>query len=319
MSRHYAVNADVWERYTSNAPDAGLASVSSMPGGMPPLLDRTVSTYYDMTRMTTRRSTMSVDSMPLEPQQRARWAASITAHGLAASPHMTTAHGLGLPSLPCSQCIIPASCCTTCHRIAKACRMVRFDPALTSLLSYKLGSTATHIANSRPACTTLLPPRPSMSHHAPLKYPPTPHHPPTPAPPLPAHRSIFGLTTIDPHSGLARSWSYLMLCMDGVYTAFLVPISSAFFLDKVSIHPFAVIDLLAGCIFLINLFLGFQTGLILSHDYKKKLVGGLGAAGCVWGGWVGGWGCMAWGYASCRVGGWGGGMGWGDRVGSGGE
>jgi hypothetical protein len=54
-------------------------------------------------------------------------------------------------------------------------------------------------------------------------------------------------------------------------------------LPPAQLHPFAIIDLTAGALFCVNVVLGFQTGLILSHDFKKKQVG------WVWGaGWLAG-------------------------------
>lgn len=89
-----------------------------------------------------------------------------------------------------------------------------------------------------------------------------------------SHRSVFGWQTISPYSRLAVFWSVLMLVVDAVYTAFLVPITMAF-VGNIADPKYAwafSIDMVVGVIFLMDVFLNFTFGFVVSHNYQKKVV-----------------------------------------------
>ncbi|GMH33531.1 hypothetical protein BSKO_01365 [Bryopsis sp. KO-2023] len=89
---------------------------------------------------------------------------------------------------------------------------------------------------------------------------------------LEQHRSILGIRMISPYNVLAGIWSVFLTTVDASYTAFLVPIILAFKGGEGLGQWSRVVEIIAGFVFLLDIFMNFHIGFIVRYDYKKKVV-----------------------------------------------
>ncbi|CAL8463823.1 g3357 [Coccomyxa elongata] len=85
-------------------------------------------------------------------------------------------------------------------------------------------------------------------------------------------RSLFGLPIISPFSAFARTWSGVILGLDLVYTAFLIPILVAFEVPDVGWTWGCFINLIAGTLYFAELLINFHVGFIGKYGAQKKIV-----------------------------------------------
>jgi len=86
-----------------------------------------------------------------------------------------------------------------------------------------------------------------------------------------ANRSVCGIPVLDPRSPIVTVWSYIIMWVDLIYTAFLVPISVAFLAGDTT-SPLAWIDFVAGLVFIASLGIGFHTGFIAQNNLQQAVV-----------------------------------------------
>jgi len=83
--------------------------------------------------------------------------------------------------------------------------------------------------------------------------------------------SLCGLPVIDPYHWLVNLWTRLVFVFDMSYTAFLVPVSVGF--QTSERHSWnAIIDTVAGIIFVLALVMGFHIGFIAQHNLRRSVV-----------------------------------------------
>ncbi|CAG9460821.1 unnamed protein product [Pedinophyceae sp. YPF-701] len=86
------------------------------------------------------------------------------------------------------------------------------------------------------------------------------------------HRSMLGLPMVSPSTDFVRYWTLLILVVDSVYSAFIVPITVAFDLNPASWSWASVCDFVAGVIFIANLIIQFSIGWVVTNKLRRKLV-----------------------------------------------
>ncbi|BDA50689.1 probable potassium/sodium hyperpolarization-activated cyclic nucleotide-gated channel [Coccomyxa sp. Obi] len=85
-------------------------------------------------------------------------------------------------------------------------------------------------------------------------------------------RSIFGLPLISPLSRCAKYWSTMILALDLVYTAFLIPILVAFEVPDIGWTWGCIINLIAGTFYFVELCLNFHIGFIGKYGTQKRMI-----------------------------------------------
>ncbi|KAG2485159.1 hypothetical protein HYH03_016049 [Edaphochlamys debaryana] len=87
-------------------------------------------------------------------------------------------------------------------------------------------------------------------------------------------RSIYYLPVINPYNVFAVIWTFVILLLDLVYTAFWVPMNVAFCTSEYgNIHSGCTVsDLVGGIFYFANCLLGFQIGVVATHGYRKRTV-----------------------------------------------
>ncbi|CAL8465088.1 g4623 [Coccomyxa elongata] len=85
-------------------------------------------------------------------------------------------------------------------------------------------------------------------------------------------RSIFGLPLISPLSRCAKYWSTLILALDLVYTAFLIPVLVAFEVPDTNWTWGCIINLTAGTFYFVELCLNFHIGFIGKYGTQKRVI-----------------------------------------------
>ncbi|BDA48947.1 probable potassium voltage-gated channel subfamily H member 7 [Coccomyxa sp. Obi] len=85
-------------------------------------------------------------------------------------------------------------------------------------------------------------------------------------------RSIFGLPIISPFSPFARAWSGIILALDLVYTAFLIPLFLAFELPDFGWTWAGIVNLIAGTFYYAELLINFHVGFIGKYGAQKKVI-----------------------------------------------
>ncbi|GLC41424.1 hypothetical protein PLESTM_001194500 [Pleodorina starrii] len=87
-------------------------------------------------------------------------------------------------------------------------------------------------------------------------------------------KSIFGMRVIQPYNLFAVLWTLLILFLDLTYTAFWVPMNVAFCTSEYGKLSSACTtsDLVGGALYLMNLLLGFQIGVVATIGIRKRIV-----------------------------------------------
>lgn len=85
-------------------------------------------------------------------------------------------------------------------------------------------------------------------------------------------RSIFGLPMLRPEGNIATAWLRIAAFTDITYTAFLVPLSFAFFHDVRIFNWMSILDIIGGILYYIDLFMNFHIGIALTRSMHARLV-----------------------------------------------
>jgi len=83
--------------------------------------------------------------------------------------------------------------------------------------------------------------------------------------------SVCRLPLLRPDNLALRYWDYLSIAVDTCYTAFIVPISACFSTSLTS-GGFAILDFIAGLMFVTSLILGFHVGFVAHNNMHRLLV-----------------------------------------------
>lgn len=85
-------------------------------------------------------------------------------------------------------------------------------------------------------------------------------------------RSVFGLPMVRPESPAAWRWKTLIVAVDVTYTAFLVPLSFAFFHDVRVFNWMTIFDILGGFVYVVDVIMNFHIGIVLTRSMQARLV-----------------------------------------------
>jgi len=77
---------------------------------------------------------------------------------------------------------------------------------------------------------------------------------------------------LHPLSTLAFAWRILISFVDATYSAFLIPIACAFHWNAITFTWYNGLDVTAGAIFWLDIFLSFNTGFVVIYNLKRVVV-----------------------------------------------
>eukprot|EP00210_Caulerpa_lentillifera_P001927 g1852.t1 len=89
---------------------------------------------------------------------------------------------------------------------------------------------------------------------------------------LPKHKSIIGLPVLSPFSAVANYWLAIIAFVDLTFTAFLVPLLTAFVGEEQSSSTLLLaVDFVSGAVFLFDVFIKFHIGFLIQYTYHRKV------------------------------------------------
>lgn len=84
-------------------------------------------------------------------------------------------------------------------------------------------------------------------------------------------RSIFRLPVIDPLSLPAKIWGSIVLAIDLVYTAFMVPLSLAFN-QSLGVNAYTIFDIIGSVVYICGILFDFHIGFIVKWDAASVVI-----------------------------------------------